>query len=515
MAASHDELNSMTGREPVLSLAQRNAKRTDDAVRQQLAQRAAPAAGEPMPFMQFLAGQPNALAAASAGAGTQQKGASPAVVRNPRSVSLQMPEAPGATTSARPTMQRTVVSAPPAPFLQPPPSPTMSALPAMTAMDEDGLADHIGDRVGDVMGELMGEFRGELRGEFRTELVSRLKGELQGALKGDLRSELRTEMTSIRNWMASQLETMSYHDNERRRPVAAAIQKALLSAGFSPKLARDVAARLPHDFDVNQARSWTCAVLERNLVCTPETLDPIDAGGIYALVGPTGVGKTTTVAKLASRCAVKYGRDSVGLVTIDSYRIGAQDQLRIYGKILGITVHTAQDRDSLLAVLRSLAGKRLVLIDTVGLGQRDARVAELLATVGNSAIKRLLVVNAASQAAVLEDVVSSYRKAFVPASAPANHQALHGAVLSKTDEAVQLGSALDVLIRNRMSVVYETNGQRVPEDMSLAVGKSLVLRAVTHVPARAFEVPAEEVALTFYDHGDEASPIFAGNAAHA
>jgi flagellar biosynthesis protein FlhF len=429
-------------------------------------------------------------------------------VRNPRAA-LQMPEPQRVVVASRTN------TAAKADTVRDLPAKGSSAMPVMNALDEDGLADHIGDRVGDVMGELMGELKGEMQGEFRTELVSRLKGELQGALKGDLRNELRSELTSIRNWMASQLETMSYHDNERRRPVAAAIQKALLNTGFSPKLARDIANRLPHDFDTNQAKAWAFGVLERNLVCTPETMDPIDAGGIYALVGPTGVGKTTTVAKLASRCAVKYGRDSVGLVTIDSYRIGAQDQLRIYGKILGSSVHTAQDRDSLLAVLRSLAGKRLVLIDTVGLGQRDARVAELLATVGNSAIKRLLVVNAASQAAVLEDVVSHYRTAFVPASVPRNFQALHGAVLSKTDEAVQLGTALDVLIRNRLPLVYETTGQRVPEDIAPAMAKSLVMRAVSHVPSPAFEVPADEVGMTFYDHGEDASTLLAGRNARA
>jgi flagellar biosynthesis protein FlhF len=158
-----------------------------------------------------------------------------------------------------------------------------------------------------------------------------------------------------------------------------------------------------------------------------------------------------------------------------------------------MSVHTAQDRDSLLSVLRSLAGKRLVLIDTVGLGQRDERVTELLATVGCSAIKRLLVLNCAGQAETLEDVLAHYR-----GSAPNNN--LTGVILSKTDEAVRLGAAIDVAIRHRLTVFYETMGQRVPEDITLANAKSLMLRAVAHQPARAFQVSDEEMGITFLEN---------------
>lgn len=305
-------------------------------------------------------------------------------------------------------------------------------------------------------------------------------------------SELRQELATLRAWMSGQFDAMSYHESMQRRPVPALIQKDLLVGGFSPKLARDLTGKLPDSIEESQARQWTATVLEKNLLTISAEQDLIDSGGIYALVGPTGVGKTTTVAKLASRCAVKYGRDSVGLITIDSYRIGAQDQLRIYGKILGISVHTAQDRDSLLSVLRSLANKRLILIDTVGLGQRDERVAELLATVGSSAIKRLLVLNCSAQGETLEDVLARYRSSEQPGG-------ITGLILSKTDEAVRLGAALDIAIRHRMTVFYETNGQRVPEDIQLPDGKSLVSRAVMHQPARAFQVQGSEVSLTFLE----------------
>ncbi|CAN5276013.1 hypothetical protein BH10PSE17_BH10PSE17_22870 [soil metagenome] len=440
-----------------------------EAARREFAERAL--ADEPVPFMTFLHNQ-------------ERDSASPAVVRNPRAsrAAAQMAQATAPEV-------RAAVAAPELPLPLPPtidiaaaPRPASAArapqLPAAVLADDSIL--NLGfDTTPSMDAGSIGSMLGEL------------KGQLQGSFKGDIRTELRSELASIREWMSSQLETIAWDDQNRRRPIAAGIQKALLCSGFSPRLARDLVARLPDDLDAGRARAWTCSVLERNLACAAAGSDPVETGGIFALVGPTGVGKTTTVAKLAARAAVKYGRDSVGLVTIDSYRIGAQDQLRIYGKILGITVHTAQDRESLLGVLRSLANKRLVLIDTVGVGQRDERVAEVLATVGASAVRRLLVVNAAAQPEMLEDVVIGYRAG--------NANGLHGAVLSKTDEAVRLGGALDVLIRNRLPLFYETHGQRVPEDLSVATAKSLVLRAVTHVPARPYQLPAEEIGMAFFD----------------
>ena len=325
---------------------------------------------------------------------------------------------------------------------------------------------------------------------------------LSGYSSPEVVQQLHQEITHLRAWMSSQFDTLAYQDTLRHHPISATLQKDLLVAGFSPRLVREVTRHLPADADRTQAHAWATNLLEKSLLVASPEQNLVDAGGIYALVGPTGVGKTTTVAKLASHCAVKYGRDAVGLITIDSYRIGAQDQLRIYGKILGISVHTAQDRESLLSVLRSLTSKKLVLIDTVGLGQRDERVNELLTTVGASAIKRLLVLNSAAQAETLEDVMSCYRGA---AQQAAPHQAavssvLTGLILSKTDEAVRLGTGLDVAVRHRIPLYYETHGQRVPEDISLADAKSLITRATTYVPTRDFQVDNEEVGMTFLAH---------------
>ncbi len=163
----------------------------------------------------------------------------------------------------------------------------------------------------------------------------------------------------------------------------------------------------------------------------------------------------------------EHGARSLGLVTMDSYRIGAFDQLRIYGRILGVPVHAANDEAELGAALGSLAGKHLVLIDTVGIGQRDARMREQLACLAQPSVKQMLVLSAAGQPEALEEAAAAFRS-----------DGLAGAVLTKIDEAVKLGGALDVLIRHRLSLMGVANGQRVPEDLHAANAGYLVERAL-------------------------------------
>jgi flagellar biosynthesis protein FlhF len=189
---------------------------------------------------------------------------------------------------------------------------------------------------------------------------------------------------------------------------------------------------------------------------------------VYALVGPTGVGKTTTVAKLAARAVLRHGAAKVALVTTDTYRIGAQDQLRIYGRILGTPVFAVRDENDLEMTLSDLSGRHLVFIDTVGMSQRDKRLAEQVALLCGEQrdVKRLLLLGAPSQGVTLEEVARAY-------SGPG----LIGCILTKIDEALTYGPVLDVAIRHELPVHYVTNGQRVPEDLHLANAVYLADRA--------------------------------------
>jgi hypothetical protein len=141
---------------------------------------------------------------------------------------------------------------------------------------------------------------------------------------------------------------------------------------------------------------------------------------VFALIGATGVGKTTTTAKIAAAFAARHGAASLGLITLDAYRVGAHEQLRAYGRILGVPVHTAHDRASLEDLLELLTAKKMILIDTAGMAQRDLRTKELLEMLAHRSVQRLLVVNAASQARRSRTCSSPTARRAAPASSSAS-----------------------------------------------------------------------------------------------
>jgi flagellar biosynthesis protein FlhF len=271
---------------------------------------------------------------------------------------------------------------------------------------------------------------------------------------------------------------------ERRDPDKAGVLRDMLRAGFSPALSRQLFDRMPPGGSLEHKLAWVKSVLDRNLRTAGASEEIVERGGVYALVGPTGVGKTTTVAKIASRCVVRYGAERLALLTTDSYRIGAHEQLRIYGKLLGVRVLAVKDASDLQFLLEDLRGKHLVLIDTVGMSQRDRMVAEQLALLAAPAtrVERLLLLNAAGNGETLDDVVRVYKES-------CGAGGVHGCIITKTDEAVGIATALDVAIRHQLTLHYVTNGQRVPEDLHLPVREYLLHRALrgvcAHVADRA------------------------------
>jgi flagellar biosynthesis protein FlhF len=260
------------------------------------------------------------------------------------------------------------------------------------------------------------------------------------------------EIKSMHSMLRNQLDALSWNDMQKRDPQRSDLLCRLLNSGFSASLARQMLDKMPAG-DA-QGESWVKQVLKRNLQTIDEPSDIVTRGGVYALIGPTGVGKTTTTAKLAARAVVRYGADKVALLTTDSYRIGAYEQLKIYGKILGVPVHAVKDTDDLRLTLSALRHKHLVLIDTVGMGQRDERVADQNQMFDAMGVERLLLLNATSGGDTLEEVVRMYHSAKVI-----------GCIATKLDEAATLGALLDVLVRHRLAMHFMTSGQRVPEDL--------------------------------------------------
>ncbi len=281
-------------------------------------------------------------------------------------------------------------------------------------------------------------------------------------------AEIMDEIRTMRSMLEEQLAGFAWGDMERRDPVKVSAMRKVLGAGFSPRLSRQMMDKMPPLKSEREAIEWIKTALVRNLAVANPEADIVDRGGVFALVGPTGVGKTTTTAKLAARCVVRHGAGKLALVTTDSYRIGAYEQLRIYGRILGVPVHAVKDAAELNLILHELKDKHLVLIDTIGMSQKDQKVLDQVAMLSGceADVERVLLLNATSSGETLDDVVRAYRG-----------RDLSGCILTKVDEAIGMGSALDVVMRNRLVLHFIANGQRVPEDLHAANSKYLIDRA--------------------------------------
>jgi flagellar biosynthesis protein FlhF len=310
-----------------------------------------------------------------------------------------------------------------------------------------------------------------------------------------MESELLAELQSMRDILRQQIATLAIKPAPEAVPPSAPAMRVmtrLLTAGFSVDVARRIAAHVPQNADAAQAEAWLLDVLAHNIRCAEPAEGIVERAGqpgtpgqIFALVGPTGVGKTTTVAKLAARFAVRHGTSALGLVTLDAYRAAAPEQLRTYGRILGTPVHLAQDSATLRELLATLVHKRLVLIDTCGVSQRDERLGEMLdlltnAGTANRPIQRVLLMNSASHAETLEEAARAWR---APECA--------GAILTKLDEATRIGGSLDVSLRHRLTLLGLTNGQRVPEDWH-AAGSKLLAHLALKPAAQLFDLADEE-----------------------
>ncbi|MFY8300323.1 flagellar biosynthesis protein FlhF [Pseudoalteromonas sp. SS15] len=285
--------------------------------------------------------------------------------------------------------------------------------------------------------------------------------------KVDEMATMREEMNAIRQLLEHQVSGLMKQEMERRDPTRACLVDRLQGMGVDKEVAEQMACFIPDD--VSRKEAWNSLLeMVANQMHTTNN-DILRQGGVYALVGPTGVGKTTTVAKLAALGAQKYGADKVALITTDTYRIGAYEQLATYGRIIGCPVKQVKDANELAEVLYHLRNKRLVLIDTAGMSQRDIRLTEQLNTLMRSSrvdIRSYLVLSATSQMHVLQEAVRHFQKVN-----------LSGCIFTKLDECLSLGEIISIAIQNRLPIGYLTNGQRVPEDIRVANAHKMVKKA--------------------------------------
>jgi flagellar biosynthesis protein FlhF len=283
---------------------------------------------------------------------------------------------------------------------------------------------------------------------------------------------LQAELSEMRYLLEEQLSQMLGPKPAARAPGLASIGRRLERMGLSSEAAEAILNNTPADQPLAQA--WTGALAQLARKLPADGADPVSRGGVYALVGPTGAGKTTTIGKLAARYVMEHGARDVALVTLDTHRIGGHDQLRSLARILGVTLRVVDDQSSLESVLYSLRRHALVLIDTAGFRQGDPRLTEQLETLRRlPQVKPLMVLPSTSQAAMLKASVHAY-----------GGQGLTGCILSKLDESASLGEALGVVMQAGVPIVYTTDGQDIPRDIQVARPHQLVTRAASLVAQR-------------------------------
>ncbi|MDR6936598.1 flagellar biosynthesis protein FlhF [Luteibacter sp. 3190] len=277
---------------------------------------------------------------------------------------------------------------------------------------------------------------------------------------------VRAEINNLREMLEVQLSTLAWNQMDRDQPLRARVLREMTRLGIDGDVARSLSAELPPGMTAEQARYLPLGILSRHIRTSGRNFDTV-GGGVTALVGTTGVGKTTTIAKLAARAVLRHGASNVALISADQYRIGAGAQLEHYGRLLGVRVFNAHDATSLRNVLLQLRGRHTVLVDTAGLAGNDPKLQQQFETLrATSDVRVCLVLAANAQAQAIDNAIRAY--------APLAPQS---AILTKLDEAPLIGGALSAVIRHGMPLDYTTDGQRVPEDIATADARKLVCLA--------------------------------------
>jgi flagellar biosynthesis protein FlhF len=280
-------------------------------------------------------------------------------------------------------------------------------------------------------------------------------------------AKMQQEMASIRSLLEHQVSGLMWQDMAQKDPQRAVLVNRLLALGLNEQIADQIAGYVPEQSDGKQVWKQATQLIAQQINTTQN--DIINRGGVVALVGPTGVGKTTTIAKLAAGFSQVHGSDQVALISTDTFRIAGFEQLATYGKIIGCQVSLAKDSQTLDTLLQQYSKKKLILIDTAGMGQRDIRLAEQLTALVSNArvrIRSYLVLAANAQQGVMQENVDRFKK--VP---------LSGCIYTKLDESISIGEIITTSIQNGLPIGYLTDGQRVPEDIKVANAEKLVILA--------------------------------------
>lgn len=297
---------------------------------------------------------------------------------------------------------------------------------------------------------------------------------------------LKQELRALRSMMETQVSLMNWEQQKKQNPVSVGLLKRFSELGLTVDISKQVIDKVKNNDDAQKASKE--AINNLIQLIPVATDDILQREGIVALVGPTGVGKTTTIAKLAARYVMSHGQDQIALVTLDNYRIGAQEQLFNYARILRVPVHNAKDSNELHKILQNLYDKKLIMIDTAGMSQKDMRICEQFNTLkqGAEGVRSYVVLAANAQTSALDEIINAFKQTEIS-----------GCILTKLDETASLGGAISMLIRHQLPISYISDGQAVPEDLESAYARELVAKALDLLKNKPEEVNENDLAMAF------------------
>ena len=278
---------------------------------------------------------------------------------------------------------------------------------------------------------------------------------------------MKEELKLMREMMSEQLKGLKWDRFSETEPTKAMLARRLTSLGITREISDSLIPSVNKQQDAECSWQNLLALLAKSVHVNCQNI--LNEGGIFAFMGPTGAGKTTTIAKIAARFVIKHGTDSVALISTDNYRISAQHQLASFARLIGVPMTSVSSSKSLDELLVQFKSKKLVLIDTAGLSAKDTAIFQQLESIrdSNQPIKRFLMMPATNQTAVLRQSIELF-KSFSP----------YSVIITKVDEAASMGEVLSLLIKHNLPVAFTTDGQRVPEDIRLARSHHLVSKAV-------------------------------------
>jgi len=279
--------------------------------------------------------------------------------------------------------------------------------------------------------------------------------------------QMRMELQSMRHLMEQQLSTLAWGQYASSEPEKASLWRRLKRMGIQPLIADKL---LNSEIELSEHKyNWMQLMQHLSRDIPVVDGDLINLGGVFSFVGPTGAGKTTSVGKLAARYVMEHGAENLVLITTDTYRIAAHEQLRTIGRILNVPVKIVDKKNPIDRVLYSLRHKKLVLIDTAGLNHQDERLALQTQTMNElgEKIKTVLVLPTTSQPQVLKAAYHHYKT-----------DNLAACILTKLDETASLGESISLSIEKSLAIAYSTNGQNIPDDIAVAEAATLVRAAI-------------------------------------